>query len=502
MTSNTPRQPTLLASASWLIGAKTIGFILTTALPLVLARRLTLAEFGNYKQLFLVLTSAATLLPLGMQMSAFYFFPRAHSVEERGRVACCILMFYAMVTGAAGVCLLLAPQLLTRMLGNSSLGGIGRVIGVAMIFYVTSTVFESVVVANGESQLGAAVIVGSNLMRSCVILVTCVVWGNIQAIAWGTLVYSVVQFSLLLTYMRSRFPGFWKRCEAKRFRDQLSYTIPLGAAGLLWSLQLDLHNYLVSNQFGPVAFAIYSQGVFQLPLIGILADSVLSVLIPRVSVLQQQDARRDIVDLTVNVMRGLALAYLPICMFLSVMAKEVIVFLFTPKFLPSVPIFQVNLLMLPLSVLMVDPVMRSYKEQRFWMFNLNLIMLCVLMLTLKLGIASFGMIGTIGCVVGTQYLSRFILAFHVARFLGLQWQDLLKLLDIVKIAAATGGSGLVIWVVRRATTSSKPFIVLLLAAVSFAACYSTLLLVFRVPNKKELEMLRRRALGVLSPLRN
>ena len=501
MASDTPRAPTLLASASWLMGAKTIGFILTITLPLVLARRLNLAEFGNYKQLFLVLTSAATLLPVGMQMSAFYFFPRAHSVEERSRVACCILTFYLMVTGAASLCLLLAPQLLTRMLGNHSLGGIGRIIGFTIIFYVTSNVFESVVVANGESQLGAAVIVGSNLIRTCVILVTTVVWGNIQAIAWGVFVYSIVQFGLLLTYMRSRFPGFWRLCQAKRFRDQLSYTIPLGAAGLLWSLQLDLHNYFVANQFGPVAFAIYSQGVFQLPLIGILADSVLSVLIPRVSALQQQDARQEIVDLIAKVMRGLALAYLPICMFFSVMAKEVILLLFTPKFLPSVPIFQVNLLMLPLSVLMVDPVMRSYKEQRFWMFNLNLIMLCALMLTLKLGIASFGMIGTISCVVGTQYLSRFILAFHVARFLGLQWHDLWKLLDIAKIAAATGGSGLVIWLIRRETTSLQPLIVLLIAAGSFTACYSTLLLIFRVPNQNELGILRRKTLGVLSHLR-
>ena len=243
---NSPRKASSLAvSASWLVIAKTLGFILSAALPLVMARRLSLTVFGNYKQLFLLLTSAANLLPLGMHMSTFYFLPRAKGTEEKGRVVFGILFYYAVVTGIAGACFIIDPSLVTMLFGEA-MGRIGRLIGVTLIFYVTSLLFESVAVANGESEIGAAVIVGSNLLRtSGNLLRYCL--GRRGGDCVGTLGYSLVQTGLLLAYLESRFPGFWRRFDWRRVRDQLSYAIPVGAAGFLWSLQLDLHNYFVSH---------------------------------------------------------------------------------------------------------------------------------------------------------------------------------------------------------------------------------------------------------------
>src|SRR6185295_12094061 len=71
-------KPSLTAQAFWLLVAKTIGFGLTIVLPLVLVRTLSQADFGVYKQAFLVVGSAVTILPLGFGMSAFYFLPREH----------------------------------------------------------------------------------------------------------------------------------------------------------------------------------------------------------------------------------------------------------------------------------------------------------------------------------------------------------------------------------------------------------------------------------------
>jgi O-antigen/teichoic acid export membrane protein len=470
--------------------AKTLGFIVATAMPIVLAHRLSLNEFGNYKQLFVLLTSAANLLPLGMQMSTFYFLPRAKDQVEKGRVVFGILLYYAIITGIAGACFVVAPSLVTSLFHNDALGPIGRLIGVTIIFYVTSLLFESVAVANGESQIGAAVIVGSNLLRTTVILLAAVLWGNVEAIAWGTLGFSILQSGLLITYLESRFPGFWRRFDWRHLWDQLSYAIPLGAAGFLWSLQMDLHNYFVSHHFGPVKFAIYAQGVFQLPLIGILADSVASVLIPRVSALEKEDGRREIVDLTVKVMRSLSAAYLPIFAFLLVMAKELVVLLFSTKFLESVPIFRVNLLFLPLSILMVDPVMRAYREQRFWMLKLNIIVLVALTVVLQLGISTFGLIGTITCVVAAQYISRFVLLGHVGKFLHLQWSDGRKLRDVGKIAIASAGAAMVSFFIRASTAGYKPVFALLATGVPFVAMYVALLFLLKVPTPDEIGVVR------------
>src|ERR1044071_6664823 len=61
---------------SWLVGGKTLAFVFGSGVPLLLVRRMPQHEFGLYKQIFLVVNSAVTLLPLGFGMTAFYFLPR------------------------------------------------------------------------------------------------------------------------------------------------------------------------------------------------------------------------------------------------------------------------------------------------------------------------------------------------------------------------------------------------------------------------------------------
>src|SRR3954468_24436308 len=53
-------------------GATVLGF----ALPLILTRLLPQAEFGTYKQVWLVVTTAYFMLQLGLSQSLYYFIPR------------------------------------------------------------------------------------------------------------------------------------------------------------------------------------------------------------------------------------------------------------------------------------------------------------------------------------------------------------------------------------------------------------------------------------------
>src|SRR3954470_22553475 len=53
-------------------GATVLGF----ALPLILTRLLPQSEFGTYKQVWLVVTTALFMLQLGIAQSLYYFVPR------------------------------------------------------------------------------------------------------------------------------------------------------------------------------------------------------------------------------------------------------------------------------------------------------------------------------------------------------------------------------------------------------------------------------------------
>jgi O-antigen/teichoic acid export membrane protein len=77
-----------------------LGFAVTFAIPVVLARSLTPAAFGTYKQLFLIYATLYTVGQLGMAESLYYFLP----AERRG--AGPLLANAALVLAASGACLL------------------------------------------------------------------------------------------------------------------------------------------------------------------------------------------------------------------------------------------------------------------------------------------------------------------------------------------------------------------------------------------------------------
>jgi O-antigen/teichoic acid export membrane protein len=70
MATDRAAAPSLSTQAFWLLLAKTFGFALTLFLPLILVRALDQAEFGLYKQAFLVVGTAMTVLPLGFGISS------------------------------------------------------------------------------------------------------------------------------------------------------------------------------------------------------------------------------------------------------------------------------------------------------------------------------------------------------------------------------------------------------------------------------------------------
>ena len=74
---------------------------------------------------------------------------------------------------------------------------------------------------------------------------------------------------------------------------------------MLLKLQQDLHHGFVSNAFGPAAYAVYAVGCFKVPLIGILRESVGSVVLLRINELESRNDKRRILELVATAARCL-----------------------------------------------------------------------------------------------------------------------------------------------------------------------------------------------------
>src|SRR5262249_48762527 len=216
--------------------------------------------------------------------------------SDRGNIVLNAVLFHIVVGGAVLALLVLNPGLLEAIFNNTEVVQYGPLIGVAIFLWTLSSFLEVVVVANQETRLATLFIVGGQLSKTLLLVAAALWFGSIRSLACAAIMQGVLQTLVLFLYLRMKF---WKNgvtFSRVVLRNQLSYAIPFGVAGLILRIYSDLHNYFVSYWFGAALYATYAVGCFNLPLTDILSDSIGSVTLPRVSYLQHAGRTREIVE--------------------------------------------------------------------------------------------------------------------------------------------------------------------------------------------------------------
>jgi FkbM family methyltransferase len=477
----------LTLRTSWLVGGKTLAFAFASAVPIVLVRRMPQQEFGLYKQIFLVVSSAVTLLPLGFGMTAYYFLPR--ETEHRNHTVLNVVLFTSAVSALFGAVVTIFPSMLVLLFRESAVIGYAPWLAVVVVLWVVGSFLEIAIVANQEVRLASVAILGVQISRAALFVAAAALGGTIRAVLMAAVLQGVVQVAALWWYLESRFPHFWRSLDLRFLRYQLAYSLSFSIAGLLYSLQIDLHSYYVSHRFGSAAYAVYAIGCFQLPLFGILAESVGSVMIPRVSALEREGSHREVVLLTARAMCKLASIYFPAYALLFVVRREFIETLFTARYAASIPIFAVNLTLVPLGILITDPVMRAYPAHRQFLIKLHAAVLAGLIVTLPLAIDRFGLIGSVWTVVTFAFVARAATVLKICAFLNARPRDIRLLVDVGKAAAAATIAAVVVSFGRPALGTSS-WVVLGLSGSAFGIIYLAAALAFGLVTEEQRTLAR------------
>ena len=488
MAAERPAAPSLSTQAFWLLLAKTFGFALTLGLPLVLVRSLSQAEFGLYKQAFLVVGTAMTVLPLGFGMSAFYFLPRDR--EAHGAIVLHVLLVHTLVGGLAALALIAWPGLLTAVLGSDALTPYSAELAAVVLTWTVASFLDIVAVARQDVVASTVFIIASQASKTAIFIVAALAAGSVRALIDAAIVQGVLQIAVLLAYMRAKFPGFWRGFDWQTLRTQASYALPLGLSSLVLKFQSDLPHYVVGHAFGAAEYAIFTVGVFNLPLIGLLRESVGSVMLPRVSRLEQEQDRQQIVGLVARVARKLALFYFPIYVFLMIVGREFISVLFTPQYLASWPLFAVYLLVIPTGVIVLDPITRAYAEQRFFLLKLRLVLFAITIAIFAAGAARLGLLGTVAVMVAVQVAGTLGAGIRLSRVMELGAKDFRQFAVLGRIAGAALAAGVVCAAARFALLGSGPFVVLAVGGIAYAAAYAAAIVVAGVLDAGEWSLLR------------
>jgi len=468
-TENSGGHSGLTRRAALLMAANVIATVMSFALPLILVRTMSQAEYGLYKQAFQITFSALCLLNLQVAVSVFYFYERAPG--QKLQVSLNVILFYGLVGALVFLIFLLWPGWVTLIFQGADLVPHVPLLGFAILCGLVSTNLDGVPIAAGDVRTASALIVLSQFTKTLMMIIAGLVFGSLDAILVAAVIQSLIQIAFMAIYIRRRFGRFLAPVDWRLFKSQIGNALPFGVGGIAAIVQNDMHSYFVSHYFDPATFAIYAVGGFQLPFLNTLTTSFANALNPELARHKELNDHQAIISLWTDVIRKLAFFFAPAFALLLVLRREFITLLFTENYAASVPIFAINLFGLLLGIAVHLHVLRLFDRLKFFRLKLYLALIPTTLGALYAGLRAGGMIGVAVAVVSIQALDAGVTLAMIKRELGMSRRDLRRLAPLLRIAAAAAAAAMGALATRFTLRHAHTLVTFLICAAVFGLIY-------------------------------
>jgi len=415
-----------------------ITAVISTAIPLVLARALDLAEYGSYKQIFLIAQTLYLVLPFGMVQGLYYFVPRT---ERRRPLYGTTFAFLAVGAVLSVALVAFGADAAAHAFSNPDLVRFKWYIAMYLVGMLGSAPLEISLTAEGQTGRAACVYLVSDTLRAAVMVVPVLLGFGLTGVMVALAGFAGLRMAVSLVWLlrQSHGPLF----ERRVLNEQLRYAAPFGASVLLARPTQYLHQYAISALVAPQLFALYAVGCFQLPVVDLLYTPTSEVLMVQLGELEKQGRLERAAGVFRAAAGRLAYFFVPLSVLLFCVAPELIGALFGAKFLGATPIFRVSVLGILLSILPLDGALRSRNFTRhiFWAAVLKALVMLPLV---YFGVRELGLMGGILSWAAGESFGKLALGFRLREALSprdrrVAWREVIPWSELGISAVGAGG---------------------------------------------------------------
>ena len=244
-----------------------------------LSYHLPKADYGSYRQMWLLFNMLVPILSLGIPVSVNYFFPLLKEKEQKSFIfqtyfSLAILGFLFSLLfflGSSGFGILFKNNQIVELIRYFSI----------IPFLVLPTLFYQnlfVCLNNPILATKVSLICSSGYLLS--IIIPLEYGGSItDMIYWLTLFYFFQFLSISVLYYKT-FKKYNFYFNLDILKKQFKYAIPVGLTSAIGVIAINIDSLFISSYFNPSKLAEYANGAMELPFIGIITGSVMAVFMP------------------------------------------------------------------------------------------------------------------------------------------------------------------------------------------------------------------------------
>ena len=302
-----------------------------------------------------------------------YFLPKHNRNEGLSIVKKVTSMLF--VTGVMfSLFLYIFSDLLADLLSNPDLAPHIRTFSIVPMLLLPTLGIEGVFTSYYMAKYIPLYNVTSRVLIFILIVSPIIYLGNeVQYALYGWIGASILSFLLAIVFFRIPFKGLQMKVSQVKITDLLKYSLPIMGASIAGVAIGASDQFFISRYFGTEEFAEFSNGFIQLPIIGMVAGSAASILMPRVSEMKKKNIEnREILNLWSKTLIKSALILFPILIVCLFNAENIIVLVYGELYIQSAPYFMIKLIQGFLSIIIFTPFLLGLGYSKYYM-NVHII---------------------------------------------------------------------------------------------------------------------------------
>lgn len=407
-------------------GNQLIGFVVS----IFLARLLLPSEFGLVGMIAIFYSIGRSLMDSGMTQS---LIRQKESTQEDLST---VFYFNVGVSILLYIILYFSAPLISLFYEQSILKSVVRLYCLTFIIDSFTAVQRARLVQQFNFKTEAVISIPSTLIGGGVGIWMALNDFGVYALVWSHILTSLMGSIQFWIYSKWTPSFFFSRTKLKEHFD-FGYKLTLSA--LIDKVFNNVYLLVIGKVFSPtqVGYFTRADSMRQLPVRN-LTNALSKVTYPLFAKFQDKD--KELRRMYRQLLQMVVFIVMPFMVFLAVLAKPIFIFLFTEKWVPAVPYFQILCIagiLYPFNLYNLN--ILKVKGRSDLHLKVSALKKGVTVILLAIGI-QFGMYGVLAAVVGTTIISYFLNYFYTNQFLKYsllqQFQDTFSIALIVAFSVA------------------------------------------------------------------
>jgi len=368
----------------------------------LLSRFLDVKDYGLYRQWIVVTTFLTSILTLGFPAAITYFLPRAKDKDEE----ISWMTNIAASISTVGIVLLLATPLIgfsvSRLFGNDALFRYEYLLTLSVALSLFIQIFPNLFVVRKNRKAIVLFSIVPNIAWLGLLIILVFVKASLEAYVFALLIRPLID--LLIGLLNSGEIFSFSKISWKQVSTIMKFSLPMGLSALVGSIMLYTDKFVVGSMLTTEEFAVFVNGAYEIPFIGLITASLFTVITPRLSKAFSEERFEDIRTDWIRAGKTLIPIMISITSVMVFFARPIVITLYSDKYLAAIPVFMIYQSMGVIRIFSYSALFVASGKTRLYLFNTTL----SAGVNLVLDILLVKIMGYIGASLATV-LSTFIL---------------------------------------------------------------------------------------------